>query len=462
MVTMIRTLYVSLLALLAIAASTHGNSLLLVADTTPIELESGLLLHYAGRLAPEGTSDAGQSIDWYLLCGEAEGDRPFADRRWLWVLEEAGRGGWDWTRRWGTLNAPMSNRPASLNFTHDSGSYVVPLPQWHWDVGGWNNQTRWEDQRQRLAYAVDGPVVREGRSCWRVRVRTPIGVKRTMWIDRASGTLCELQERIFMGRGEKYELAIKLAGVSSLDDDATAGAWHTATTLSKLQVKLGKRQDAGSVPWTSKQLQTLAAYEIPSAPTWAPLKRILQAVERDRRQQSHQAHALDSLAEKAHGRDVRKMVFRDEAGNEVAWSKLGKRVTVLHFWEYRDSPLRPPYGQVGFLDYLSRKQGGDRVAVIGVVVHRPAEDGAARRKTVRSAKKLTQFMNLSYRLVYDDGSVLQAIGDPRQLGVTLPLYVVVNEAGKIVSYHSGYYPVDPSRGLQTLEAEIKATLSISE
>ena len=40
---------------------------------------------------------------------------------------------------------------------------------------------------------------------------------------------------------------------------------------------------------------------------------------------------------------------------------------VLHFWDYRDKPLRQPYGQVGYLDFLRRKFDSDRLLVAGGV-----------------------------------------------------------------------------------------------
>ncbi len=422
-------------------------------DDGQFELQGGTLLHYEGRLAPDGSQDAGQAIDWYVLAvppGHSAVSRRYD---WLWVVEEAGRGGWDWSRRFGR-DTQQTPAPATLSFEHDTRDYIVPLVPWKFDVAQWAAGFQWEEDRGHVIHQVVELVQQNGHTCWKVVARTPIGVKRTLWVERASGCLVELQELVFMGRGEKFALSLKLAGSTIVDDQIVSDAWRAATSLDRLRQLLGQRQDAGSVPWSADQLARLRAFPLPDNVAWAPLRRLLQDVSRDRRQQSAQSNALESLAQQAVGRDVRQLRFRDDKGQELTFEALAKPVTVLHFWEYRDSPLQPPYGQVGFLDFLSRKRDTKHVAVVGVVVHRPTESDSTRRGVVRSAAKLTQFMNLSYPLVYDDGTAIGEIGDPRRLGVSLPLYVVVGPSGNIASVHAGLYPADPKTGLAQLEADI--------
>ncbi len=428
-----------------------------------VTIEPGTIFHYEGRLAPAGSTDAGQAIDAYLMATPA-GRAGFEHAGgWLWVTETAGRGGWDWTRSFGLQTPGKTKEGPSIRFDHDSGTYVVRLPRWQWDVYKWKVGTQWELPGKRLVYRVMGREDRGGVSCWKVVARVPIGVKRTLWIDARAGVLHSVHERVFMGRGEKYDLRLELVGASSLDDSATGQAWEVAKSLDELRRRLGKRQDAGSVPWTAQQLERLAAYPLEKDVRWAPLKRLLREVQRDRQTQHRQAGALESLARRVHGQNLMRVTFRDAEGRKLKWDSIAKKVTVLHFWEYRDRPLRPPYGQVGFLDFLSRKHASEDVAVVGVVVHSAGDSDAARKTTVRSATKLSRFMNLSYPLVYDDdGAALSQIGDPRSLGVALPLYLVVDARGRIVSHHFGLYPVDPSRGLQTLSAEIQHALQSSE
>lgn len=440
--------------LLAVCGITHTAS----ADDNQLQVQGGTLLHYEGRLAPEGTQDAGQAIEWYVLAVPPAADSASPSGwDWLWVLEEAGRGGWDWTRRLGIVSASRNDQ-ASLQFEHDSGGYVVRLPDFWHDSAKWHAGSTWQSRPDKLQFEVAGAEEHRGYSCWKVVVRTPIGIKRTIWVERSSGLLVDLNERVFMGRGEKYSLHLALSGSTVIDDASVTQAWKAAHQLSQLRTRLGKRQDEGSVPWTAEQLKTLEAFSLPRDISWAPLKRLLQQVEFDRRQQASQSTSLASLQKRALGLNVRDLTFRNAKGEEVELSSLGKGVVVLHFWEYRDSPLRPPYGQVGFLDFVSRKQDRNKVQVVGVVVHQPTESPTTRQAIVRSARKLNQFMNLSYPLVYDDGSALRTIGDPRPLGVSLPLYVVVDAHGSITAVHAGLYATDPNVGLRELEQDIAKAL----
>jgi len=73
------------------------------------------------------------------------------------------------------------------------------------------------------------------------------------------------------------------------------------------------------------------------------------------------------------------------------------------------------------------------------------------RSAKRTARKLIEFMNLSYPVGYDDGSLLRAFGDPRDSDGKLPLWVVITPAGKIAHYHGGFYEVDQRYGLKELD-----------
>ena len=61
-------------------------------------------------------------------------------------------------------------------------------------------------------------------------------------------------------------------------------------------------------------------------------------------------------------------------------------------------------------------------------------------------------MNLSYPIGHDDGSLLESLGDPRDVKGQLPLWIVLSVDGKVVHYHAGFYEVDAAQGLKELEA----------
>ena len=53
------------------------------------------------------------------------------------------------------------------------------------------------------------------------------------------------------------------------------------------------------------------------------------------------------------------------SGGSLTTADLAGQVTILHFWEYRDQPLKEPYGQVGYLEFLfqsARRRGSKSMA----------------------------------------------------------------------------------------------------
>ncbi|MFM7921753.1 MAG: hypothetical protein ACKPJJ_16145, partial [Planctomycetaceae bacterium] len=70
----------------------------------------------------------------------------------------------------------------------------------------------------------------------------------------------------------------------------------------------------------------------------------------------------------------------------------------------------------------------------------------------RAARKIAEFMNLSYPIGYDDGTLLKTFGDPRESRGQLPLWIVIGADGKVRHYHPGYYEIDAAQGLKELEA----------
>lgn len=71
-------------------------------------------------------------------------------------------------------------------------------------------------------------------------------------------------------------------------------------------------------------------------------------------------------------------------------------------------------------------------------------------------------MNLSYPLVLDSGVLLKQFGDPRPLGASLPLFVVVGPQGKILHYHVGTYEVHQDQGLKELDQVIGRALEVAK
>jgi thiol-disulfide isomerase/thioredoxin len=158
------------------------------------------------------------------------------------------------------------------------------------------------------------------------------------------------------------------------------------------------------------------------------------------------------------GRVVTDPGFELYRGSSFADASLKGKVTILHFWDYKDSPLSPPYGQVGYLDFLSRKYADKGLQVVGVVVRPELEDPAQRTRVRASTRKFASFMNLSYPVVADIEGYISELGDPRRAGAKLPLFIVLDKSGKVIHYKVGFYEVDRQVGLRKLHDLVKEQL----
>ena len=77
---------------------------------------------------------------------------------------------------------------------------------------------------------------------------------------------------------------------------------------------------------------------------------------------------------------------------------------------------------------------------------------------MRSVRKLKAFMTLSYPVLLDSGALAKQFGDPRIVGASLPLFVVIGPEAKIVHYHVGPYDVHQDQGLKQLDEVVAKAL----
>ena len=147
------------------------------------------------------------------------------------------------------------------------------------------------------------------------------------------------------------------------------------------------------------------------------------------------------------------------SGGTLTNADLADQVTVLHFWEYRDEPLKEPYGQVGYLEFLYQKRKEQGVKVYGIAVDgRLDQQEAARRGHLgRAQAEIVYESHLPDRAGWRRGH--QGRGDPRLIGATLPLVLVVGRDGRVTHYHTGFYEVDRQEGLKELDAAVTAALA---
>ena len=173
-----------------------------------------------------------------------------------------------------------------------------------------------------------------------------------------------------MGRGEEYQLKLELVGSEQLSGEPLSALVRAIDQLTALRGKLNLPPQSQEVDWKSEQLDLLREQlpEVADLATATPLEKLVAAARRDLQLQSGRSDAVAELAAKFAGRDVDDFAVKGLGGEELSLADLAGHVTVLHFWEYRDEPLKEPYGQVGYLDFMYHRRKPNGLQVYGVAV----------------------------------------------------------------------------------------------
>jgi len=424
--------------------------------------EEGELLTYKGTFLPVKLDrpDAGKSFELTLLIGKSED----GDATVTWLLNDSGRDPIPWVERFdklawsrdkNTIDGPL---PGFL-YDHVSGETRVniapPLPLF---AGELKEGAKWSDGKIQFEVS-EGDVV-EGRPTWDVVARTLVGRRRTMTIDRESMRVYALKENVFVGQGEEHILQYSLVSTKTLDRESLQKA-----------IVAGEAWVAARSEWTGAQVdrspKTLAAAnkdlaaklpELKKAAEGTPLAALASVAAAQLKNSDEQKSAIGAMRSKVVGKPLAKLDLKDVANKTWTNEGLTGKVTVLHFWTYRDENLREPYGQVGYLDFLARQN--DKVQVLGVAV---APDNPEQKQSQRAlVRKFRDFMNVSYPILLDDGSLLEKLGDPRKVKQELPLFVVIDPKGIVVEYKAGEYDVKANEGLKELESTVKQAAKSGE
>ncbi len=432
---------------------------------TAATLEPGQQVTYRGSVAPRH-AESGQAtsqdktfeINWFVASADDQGTMLY------WLLDERGHGAWPWPSRFGQLKLDQQGQhqgstPPALFYDYGEGDSVVPLPRP--DVTLERNPAvgqKWNQADQE--FDVTTEVDQDGRATWQIKVSTGYGLKRNMLVDKATRLLVSLNERVFMNKGTEYSLEMQLAAVTR---PAAAEFAKTREAFERLLAVAGKLQiqpRTSQIEWSPEQIELLTTGlpEVEKLAATTPLERLVATALRDAKLQGGRASEVEQIVAAHQGKPLPDISLPGLAGSSLATAGLAGEVTVLHFWEYRDQPLKEPYGQVGYLEYLYQKRKDDGVKVYGVAVDARLKDERERRTVLTGIRKLKSFMNLTYPLLLDDGDAIKSLGDPRIVGATLPLVVVVGRDGRIVHYHVGYYEVDRQEGLKELNAAVTGAL----
>ncbi len=428
--------------------------------------EAGTLIAYQGQVAPVGedhtVGDAEKTFDLTVLVA-GDGEQLFMCH---WLIDERGRGAWPWLERFGRVmfypegqEKPAGLAPSLLYNWGDDESVIelAPLllasPQplsvgKSWKAGG-------------LTFRVVQAETVDDRPVWRVDVNNNYGWKYELAIDQSSGLLVNLRQRVFMGQGDEYELRLRTLSTEQLTTGAFEKTRDGFTAVTAFREQLGREARTKHDRWTSASLEQLQALvpqleEQTASTILAPLVR---TAKQSLTSKNREADLIAELAEKQVGRSIDDFSIVDLNRRKHTAEQLGGTVTVLHFWRYRDRPLKEPYGQVGYLDFLYERHRDGGLNVFGVAVDGRFNDDESRATAVRSVRKLREFMHLGYPILLDGGELIRQFGDPRLIGAELPLYVVIGRDGRVLHYHVGMHAVDRDRGLSELDGIVTKALS---
>ncbi|MBX7165642.1 MAG: TlpA family protein disulfide reductase [Pirellulales bacterium] len=429
-------------------------------------LEPGTLLVYRGSIAEMGRDgvpgEAQKNFDLSVLVAEHNQGGTRLD----WLLDEQGRGQWPWIERFGVWELNERGEPAgaasgpALLYDRGDGTSIVPIAPLMADLpDGIEPGHTWGPATAPSTYR--GEVELLGGRAREVALDNPYGRQRTTWIETSGPLVLAIKERVFMGMGVEYELALQLAGRETLNSatrDTTLATFKSLAEL-KQQLQLEPRQE--SVQWNAAQVSLLADNlpKLREAHGAGPLANLLRAAENDLANQTERVDDVAKLVREFTGTEVAPFDIPGLGHGGLTQADLRGKVTVLHFWDYRDEPLKEPYGQIGYLDFLYGQRRAQGVAVYGVAVDTRLGDEQLRGAATRSVRKLQEFMNLSYPLLLDAGALLKQFGDPRRAGAGLPLFVVVGRDGRVAHYHVGHYEVNRDQGLTELDTAVGAALA---
>ncbi|MFM7058689.1 MAG: peroxiredoxin family protein [Planctomycetota bacterium] len=298
-----------------------------------------------------------------------------------------------------------------------------------------------------------------GVGAWEIEAREPRGRRQTLTADATSGTLLRAEMDVFMGQGDQFVLTLARSASRPLAEAQQPGIENTARELIALQSRLKRRPDAQLAELSARQVRDSldALPTLNKLATGTPLERLVRQIQADADQQQQRLDSAASRSQALMNSQVPDFSLSLVSGQTLTAASLKGRTTVLHFWDYRDAPLAEPYGQTGYLEFLFNRRRQQNLQVVGVSTNADLQSPENLGRGRRAARKIAEFMNLTYPIGYDDGSLLKALGDPRDQRGQLPLWVVISPEGRVLHYHAGYYEIDAAQGLRELEAVLSST-----
>lgn len=426
----------------------------------------GLELRYSGTLSRVTRSAVEQPLKKFTVLAVAS--RQADGTKLTYLTDERGNGSWAWPERFGTIELNSKLKPAQdaairVLAEHEGHLYPIPLRQpffEHSDKLALLDTDDGEDTWEVGSFSyevVEGAKKLKDRECHLIRVSTNNGRKQKLWVSKNDHMLLvAAEQQVFMGRGDEFQLKFELESAKPLDAPALAKLQKPLQILGDLKAQMN-RADGETKPELS-EAQTAAARKVvdqlQADSEGTPLAPLAAVISRDVKSQTQRADDVANVSKKLVGQPAPAFELTTLEKKTINSKELAGKIVVLHFWDYDSEPLTEPYGQVGYLDFLSNKRKRYGIEVIGVATNESFGDPAKTTGALRSVRKLREFMNLGYPIATDDGTLVAKFGDPRKLGAKLPLWVVIDPDGKIAHYHVGFYAIKPDEGLRPLDEAV--------
>lgn len=371
------------------------------------------------------------------------------------------RAGCPWPDSFGVTGARAAEDKVQphLVYNYDGTIYLINLPPLvtslpantapdsTWEHAGWQ-MTAIEEQTL------------DGTSVWIVDARERRGRQQRLTVEASSGITVRAEADVFMGQGDQFRLTLARSSSNRLDSALSTQLTELKGQLLSLQSALKRRPDSHGYELSQRQVDDVLAgiEQTTRLAKGTPLEDLVRRMRTDAEQQQKRLASAASRANELMNSDSPAFVLDLVSGRKLDSTSLKGKTVILHFWDYRDAPLSEPYGQTGYLEFLFNQKRKMNVEVIGVSTNPDLQTTENLGRGRRSARKLSEFMNLTYPIGHDDGALLKSFGDPRDSKGQLPLWVVLTPEGKVAHYHAGFYEVDASQGLKELEAVLSELL----
>lgn len=346
-----------------------------------------------------------------------------------------------------------------LLYNYDGHAYLIGLPPLVVALpDGIEPDTTWEHAGWQMT-AIEQRNI-DNTPAWVIEARERRGRQQTLTVSASTGITLRAEADVFMGQGDQFALTLTQTAHKVLDQSLSESSQELQNQLMTLQATLKRRPDSHLSELSARQLEDVKMVldQCSTLAKGTPLELLVKQMKIDAEQQQKRLASTETRAAELKNSDAPKFSLSLMDGGTLESASLAGKTVILHFWDYRDAPLSEPYGQTGYLEYLFNQKKKMNVTVVGISTNPDLQSKENQNRGRRSVRKLSEFMNLSYPIGHDDGSLLKSFGDPRDTRGQLPLWIVINTDGKIAHYHAGFYEVDAAQGLKALESVLAELL----